>query len=161
MADERLTICLNLKGAQPSQWARYNFNSMAKIGGKYVGANDQGLFALNTGGHDNGDPIDAFLELVTSDWGIAHQKRIRSLYVGFETDGDLIISVKDDDDNERNYVISPHHTANKQHSARVPGSRDGKGRYWSIRIDNVNGSDFSIDMIEVIPIVLNRRPAAA
>lgn len=160
MADY-LGLCLNLKGGQLSQWANYNFNSMATIGGQPVGANDEGLFKLNTGGHDNGQNIEAFFELVTSDWGLPGQKRIRSWLVGYEADGDLTLTVKDDDGNERTYVLEPNHGANQQHSAKVPGARDGKGRYWMIRVDNVNGSDFSIDSLMVLPIVLNNKPSGA
>ena len=158
---DRLCLCLNLEGEQLSQWANYNFNSMAKIGENYVGADAAGLFKLNTGGHDNTEPIEAFFELVTSDWGVPNQKRIRSLYFGYETDGEIMVTVRDDDDNERNFLLNANHLSNDQHSAKVFGARDGKGRYWMIRIDNVNGSDFSMDHIEVVPVILNRRPAGA
>lgn len=156
-----LTLCLNLRGEQLSQFRAYDFNSFAKIGDKYVGANASGLFVLDEYDTDAGLPIDAFFELVNSDWGIPNQKRIRSMTIGYESDGDLLVTVKDDDDTERNFLLSPNHLASKQHSARVPGARDGKGRYWLIRVGNVNGSDFSIDQIEVVPVVLNRRPPGA
>lgn len=156
-----LGLCLNLKGGQLSQWANYNFNSMAKVGDTYVGAGEDGLFTLNSSQDDDGTPIEAFFELPDSDWGIASQKRIRSMYVGYEANGNLLLTVKDDNGNERNYTLAPNHAANQQHSAKVPGARDGKGRYWMIRIDNVNGADFSIDDIRVIPIILNRKPSGA
>ncbi|MEE4113546.1 MAG: hypothetical protein V2I40_12080 [Desulfobacteraceae bacterium] len=156
-----LSLCLNLKGGQLSQWQNYDFNSMAKIGGQYVGAGESGLFTLDSGDFDSGMPIEAFFELATSDWGIPNQKRIRTLYFGYESDGNLMVTVRDDDGNERFFTLAPNHSANLQHSAKVPGARDGKGRYWMIRVDNVNGSDFSVDSIHVLPIVLNRRPAAA
>ena len=160
MADY-LGLCLNLKGGQLSQWANYNFNSMTKIGGQYIGANELGLFQLNTGNDDAGNAIEAFFELVTSDWGIPGQKRIRSWYVGYEADGDLLLTVKDDDGNERMWTLEPIHSDNQQHGVKGWGARDGKGRYWMIRIDNVNGADFSIDNIMVLPIILNGKPSGA
>jgi hypothetical protein len=160
MADY-LGLCLNLKGGQLSQWANYNFNSMTKIGNQYVGAGENGLMQLNTGDDDAGSAIEAFFELVTSDWGIPGQKRVRSWYVGYEADGDLMLTVKDDDGNERAYLLEPNHSDNQQHGAKVWGARDGKGRYWMVRIDNVNGSDFSIDDIKILPIVLNSKPSGA
>lgn len=158
---EHLGLCLNLKGGQLSQWANYNFNSMTKVGDYYVGAGEDGLFQLNTDDDDAGMGIVAFFELPYSDWGIANQKRIRSLYVGYEANGDLLLTVKDDDANERNYILHPNHTANQQHGAKMPGARDGKGRYWMIRVDNINGADFSMDDIKVLPVVLNRKPSGA
>ena len=156
-----LGLCLNLKGNQLSQWANYDFNSMAKIGDHYVGAGENGLCILNSGDFDQGQPIEAFFELATSDFGIPEQKRIRAMYFGYESDGNLMVTVKDDDGTERSFSLSPNHTANLQHGAKVNGARDGKGRYWMVRVDNVNGSDFSVDSIQVLPIVLNRRPSAA
>jgi hypothetical protein len=156
-----LSLCLNLKGNQLSQWQNCDFASMAKIGGQYVGAGESGLMRLESGDFDNGAPIEAFFELATSDWGVSEQKRVRALYLGYESDGNLMVTVRDDDGNERSFTVAPNHSANLQHSAKVSGARDGKGRYWMIRVDNVNGADFSIDSIHVLPVVLNRRPSAA
>jgi hypothetical protein len=158
---EHLGICLNLKGGQLSQWANYNFNSMVRIGDNHVGAGDNGLIKLNNGEIDNTTPIEAFFELVKSDWGIAHQKRIRYIHIGFECDGDLLLTAKDDDGNEIVYEVNPNHAPDQQHSAKVPGSRAAKGRYWTMRIENINGSDFSIDMIKVRPVILARKPSLA
>lgn len=160
MADY-LGLCLNLKGGQLSQWANYNFNSMAKIGGRYVGAGESGLMQLNTGDNDAGTMIEAFFELATSDWGMPEQKRVRSWYVGYEADGDLILTAKDDGGNERSWTLEPIFSDNQQNGTKVWGARDGKGRYWMVRIDNVNGSDFSVDDIKILPIVLGRKPSSA
>ena len=157
-----LTLCLNLEGLQHSQWANWDFNSMAKVGDKYVGASENGIYEIDTGGHDDGAPIEAFFELPTSDWGVSFQKRIRSFYVGYETDGgDLALTARDDEGRERTYLLKANHSGNLQHGAKVFGARDCKGRYWMIRIDNINGTDFSIDHIEVVPVILGRKPSGA
>ena len=157
-----LTLCLNLEGIQHSQFANYNFNSMARIGKTYVGANENGIYEIDTGGSDDGTPIEAFFELPTSDWGVSFQKRVRSFYVGYEIDGgDLALVVRDDDGHERTFLLSAIHPANFQHGVKVFGARDMKGRYWMIRIENVDGADFSIDHIEVVPVILGRKPSGA
>ena len=160
MADY-LGLCLHLKGGQLSQWANYNFNSMAKIGNQYVGAGENGLMKLESGDLDNTEAIDAFFELVTSDWGIPAQKRIRSIYVGYEANGDLTLTVKDDDGRSYTFSLQPNHADNEEHGVKLPGWRKGKGRYWMFRIDNVNGSDFSVDSMMVLPIILHRKPSGA
>ena len=157
----RLGLCLHLLGEQLSQYANYNFNSMCRFGDKYLGANTSGIFELDSGNTDAGTAIEAFFELVTTDMGIDQQKRIRSAYLGCETDGNLMLTVKDDEGNERHYTVKPNHIGNLQQTSKVSIGRDGKGRYWMFRIDNVQGCDFGINSITVVPIILNRRPAAA
>ncbi len=154
-----LGLCLQLDRLALSQYANFNFNSMCKFGDTYLGADENGIFELETGDLDDTETIEAFFELVTSDWGIQNQKRIRSLYIGYESDGNLLVTWKDDDDNERSYVLKPNHIPNKQHSAKIPGARDGKGRYWMLRIDNMDGADFSIDRVDVTPVVLGSKPS--
>ena len=156
-----LALCLNLKGGQLSQWANYNFNSMVKIGNQYVGAGEDGLMKLETGDFDNSSIIEAFFELITSDWGIPAQKRIRSMYVGYETNGDLTMTVKDDDGKSIVFTLRPNHADNEQHGVKLPGWHKGKGRYYMFRVDNVNGSDFSFDSMMVLPIILHRKPSGA
>lgn len=157
-----LTLCLNLEGIQHSQFANYNFNSMARIGKTYVGANENGIYEIDTGGSDDGTPIEAFFELPTSDWGISFQKRLRSAYAGYETDGgDLAITFRNDEGHERTFLLTANHTGNLQHGTKVFGARDMKGRYWMVRVDNINGADFSIDHIEVVPVILGRKPSGA
>lgn len=156
---EYLGLCLGLEKVAPTQYRSYNFNSMCKFGDIHLGANGSGIFILDSGDLDATDDIEAFFELVTSDWGIPNPKRIRSLYVSYETNGNLMLTLKDDDGNQRNYMLDPIHLANKQHTAKVTIGRDGRGAYWMVRIDNVNGSDFSVDRIQAVPIVLGKKPS--
>lgn len=150
---------MELTASRVSQYEGYNFNSMCKFEDVYLGAGDNGIMVLDSGHSDNTSKIEAFFELVTSDFGSEHQKRIRSVYIGGETNGELQLTLKDDDENERHFVISPNHSGNQQHTMKVSAGRNGKGRYWMFRIDNVNGSDFSVDSITILPILMNRKPS--
>jgi hypothetical protein len=156
-----LGLCLELTGKRASQYANYNFNSMCKFNGAYLGANESGIFTLDSGDLDGTDQIEAFFELLTSDYGVANQKRWRSMYIGYETEGNLTLIVKDDDNNERSYTLEPIFAGLEQHGQKVGIGRDGKGRYWMIRIENVNGVDFSVDRIAGIPVILGRKPPGA
>lgn len=156
-----LGLCLELSGLRASQYANYNFNSMCKFNGYYLGANESGIFMLDSGDLDNTAQIEAFFELVTSDYGVPNQKRWRTMYIGYETEGNLTLIVKDDDNNERQYTLEPIFAGLEQHSGKVSIGRDGKGRYWMVRIENVNGVDFSVDRITGIPVILGKKPAGA
>ena len=153
---EKLTLNINLSILAVTQFCNYNFNSFCKIGDKYFGASDSGIFELE-GDNDNGTDIDAFFELPVSDFGIENVKRIRKLYVGYEAKDDLTVTVKDNEDNARSYTLS-YLDYDRQNGGQVDVGRDGLGRYWQIRIDNTNGCYFAIDSIDLLPVILGRKP---
>ena len=153
---DKLTLSVNLSNPSIVQWCDFDFNSFCRIGEKFYGANDSGIFEL-TGDSDNGENIDAFFELLNSDFGISNMKKIRSMYVGGEANGGLTLTLKDDENNLRLYTLNLT-SGNVQSSGKVAVDRAGIGRYWQIRIDNVGGAYFAIDSIEVLAIILGRKP---
>lgn len=161
----KLGICLALAGKQCSQYANYNFNSMCSFAGRYLGANENGIFEIDGADRDhsdtlNSEPIEAYIDLPTSDWGIDNQKRVRSCLLGLETDGQMVLTLTDDEGKKYRYDIEPNFVANQQHGVRVTAGRNnGKGRYWNVRLENVNGADFSLNRLTVYPVILGVRPA--
>ena len=153
---EKFALSINLSNLAVTQFCNYNFNSFCRIGDKYFGASNSGIFEL-TGEDDTGTSIEAFFELLVSDFGISNVKRIRKLYIGYETKSDLIVTVKDNDDNERTYTLS-YLDYDRQNGSQVNIGRDGLGRYWQVRIDNTSGCYFAIDSIELLLTVLGRKP---
>ena len=156
---EYLGIAMRLNNLAISQYCKYDFDSMVKFGDIYLGAGEEGLFTLEDADTDDGVEIDAVIEFPTTDFGISHQKRVRSLHVGYESGGDMTLTLYNDDDNERVYTLVPVNSSNKQHGSKVKINRDGKGRYWTVRIENVDGCDFSLNMIEAIITILARKPS--
>ena len=154
-----LSVCLN--NLAVSQYCNHKFDSMVKFGGKYLAAGRDGIFTLDDAETDGGATIDSIVELPLTDFGISHQKRLRSIYIGYETEGSLKLTVTNDEGNEREYTLTALKTGNIQHGGKVSVNRDGKGRYWKLKIENVNGCDFSLDMIEVIPVILWRKPSGS
>lgn len=155
MAKTCIAIVMRLENQAVSQYDNYSFNSFCKIGDTYFGASSSAIYSLG-GEDDNGTDIDAIFALVLSDWGVSNVKRIRKIYVGYETDGDITVKVKNDNDNERSYTME-YNLYDRQNGNVVNVGRDGIGRYWLIRLDNVDGCDFAIDSIEVLPTILNSR----
>ena len=155
---EKFTLNINLANFAATQFCNYNFNSFCKIGDKYFGASEDGMFEL-TGDKDDETEIDAFFELIISDFGISNVKRLRAVYIGCEVKGSLVLKVKDNEDNERTYTLS-HITSGYDRQTGIKGSigRDGIGRYWQIRIDNTKGCYFAINSIEVIANILGKHP---
>ena len=140
-----------------TQYVNYNFDAMCKFGDAHLGCNELGIFEL-TGSSDDNIEIDAFFELLTTDFGIPNQKRIRKAYLGYEASGSLVLEVKDDENNIRRFTLENALDDQRQHGVRVSVGRDGKGRYWSFKIENVGGCDFSVDSMNALITVLARKP---
>lgn len=144
-----LTLSTNLvtKNAT-TQFVGYDFNSMVSFNGKQIAAHDSGLFELG-GDTDDGVDIDAYFEPVLSDFGDAHPKRIRFLYLGYEADGQITVTTSDglpeESAESETKTITPRFSG--QQRVRISVTRALHGRYWSFRIANKNGSDFSVDSI--------------
>jgi hypothetical protein len=158
---EYLGLAIRLNNLAASQYCRYNFDSMVKFGDMYLGAGEEGLFTLEDADTDNGADIDAIIEFPMTDLGISHQKRFRSLHVGYETGGEIIVTLYNDEGNDRRYILPSANISNKQHGSKVKVNRDGKGRYWTVRIENTAGCDFSLNMIEAIITILARKPSGS
>lgn len=139
-----------------SQYLGWPFTSMAQIGDTYFGAGPDGLYQIG-GDTDDGVDIDCRIETPTFDGGAVNQKRIRSIYLGGKFSGEMILTALDDEDNEREYAVGSPEASN-QRSLKVPVGRDGKGRYWQVRLENEDGADFSVDTIDVNLLVLPMRP---
>ena len=153
-----LCLCIQLNILAVSQYTNYGFDSLCRFNGQYLAAGGDGIFVIDEVDNDKGIDINSIIELVKTDFGISHQKRLRSAYVGYETSGSLKLTLLNDDENERVYTLSST-IGQLQHGGKISINRDGKGRYWTFKIENVEGCDFSLDNIEIIPIVLGRKPS--
>lgn len=147
------TIRTNILRTALTQYTNFDFNSMMMFNGVMLGASDVGLYKLNCGNDDNGVNIDAYFIPITTDFGINNPKRLRFIYFGYESDGDIKIGVTPDEKDEKDYDIES--TKIGQQRRRIPITRDQVGRYWKFKISNVDGSDFSVDSISLIGMILN------
>lgn len=154
MADDRLGTRLNLKRVALSQYGNFNFNSMAVMNGVPIGASSDGIFSLFDAETDNGTYIASIVETVLTNFGIISKKRPRRLYVSLEASGLLLIKMKADDGEYESYNFNPKKEGQMEHRTPLSVSSFQKGDYWMIRIENVDGADFSIDDLSALMIVL-------
>ena len=151
----RLTLALNLRKVFPYQWENFDFGSLFDFNGTPIGMNEDGLFSLFDADNDAGANINAFFELVKSDYGVQQSKRIRRFFLGLETSGNMVIKTTSDDLIERTYLAPSTLTGQKQHRSMAIGGRsDQQGYYWTIRVENQDGCDFSIDSISALIMIL-------
>jgi len=153
-----LALRLNFEGKAPTQYENYSFESMAFLGDRPIGIDENGIYELFAGDSDNGENIEAYFNLPQSNLRSSYNKRLRSIYLGCRADGDLLVTIRDDDENEHTYQMHPTKVG-KQHTSKLPCGRNfHKGCYYSVRIGNVNGSYFDIDYMQIVPIMLARQP---
>jgi len=151
-----LTVSMNCKIKAVTQYADFNFNSFCRFKGKVLGANSSGIFEL---GQRTGETISAYFNLMTSNFGIPLQKRIRAVRVRGEAATKLTLTLTDDEGDDTSRDLLFEKEGGHQSEALAYGRRGSKGMHWSIQIANQDGSDFSIDEIRVTPVVLaSRRP---
>ena len=145
-----ITLDTNLKAnAATTQYVDYAYNSLVKIGGKFFLAGDTGLFEV-TGSSAFEETVTAYFEIPTMDFNISNAKRLRAVYIGYEADGNLVLTISTELGLSDVYSIPA--TSAGQHARRIMISRKLKGRYWTFQIKGV-GIRFSVDEISVLPIV--------
>lgn len=154
MADDRLTLCLSLGQSAPSQFANYNFRGLCKFGDKLLGGNEDGLFELDSGDLDVTNKINAHIRTGPTDFGAEEEKRLRRAYVSFRTDGRMRMSVSADGKDDIKQDITPHNSNLDMVHQKVTGGRDIRGKYLDLKLANVEGSDFTINEVKAVLVVL-------
>lgn len=136
------------------QYDHFNFNSMCRIGSRYYGARDDGIYQLD-GDTDAGEEISWFMSLPQTDNGTAFFKRVPRVYMGIRNDGAIYIRTLTDGGAQRVYLFRKR--AESLAGAGETLGRGVKSRYWGYDLIGVDGADFELDQIEFFPIVLGRR----
>ena len=154
MAEDRLSVALNLRRLALSQYGEFNFESMTVFGGVALGVNSDGLYSLFDADDDNGTNIDAIFETVTTDFGVPSKKKLRRAYIAGETSGNIVFKFKADDGDYKSYTLTPAQLSQLQHRCRLHLQHTQRGNYWMLRVENVDGCDFSIDSVDILTIIL-------
>jgi len=143
-SDNGLGLCLNIRNLAVTQHNCYPFNSFTSLMGSIYGSNTDGIFKIQRGN----------IAANATFWiNMSRTERIRFLQFHGEFSGSLRVTVKCDDGTTRYYIATPRKLGLKQHEFKIAIRRDnGIGTYYAITVENINGSDFSLDRIEITPI---------
>ena len=160
-----LTVAINLNTLAPSQYENYNYNSFCELNGKVYGASSSGIFELETGEVDinsniSTTPIAAEIQIGPTDLGIRTEKRLRKCVVSLEADGPVKMSVQANEESGGAVEVQqiPGSKESKEHAIQLPFVREMRGRYFTFNFQNINGSHFSLNNIEVFIEILLRKP---
>ena len=131
------------------------FNSVARLGALFIGANENGLYLLGAY-TDDGAAIQALAKFPMQDEDGAMLRRVESMVVGYRADGDMRLTVETDDADPQEYVLESV-GGTECHPARVKIGKGMKGRYWTMTLENIEGADFATDKVDLDWQNLSRR----
>lgn len=150
---------VNARTGAVSNYSNFPFNSMAKVGSKYLATSPDGVYEL-AGTNDDGVDISASVILPTTQLSTEEvpddvMKRLPTAYLGVSTAGDLVLRVTAN--GVDNYYTLTGTTATGVHTGRMMLGRGVAARYWDFELTNVNGADFTLESITFHPVALARR----
>jgi hypothetical protein len=153
---------VNVANKAFSTYTGLPFNSMAKIGRTYFGTGPSGLYRLFEGDDADGEPIIAEVRSGMFKMGTNRLKRMPSVYLGLTADGRTVLKVVTTDaktgaKHEWWYERSGRPLSGSFRNDRVKLGRGLRGEYWQWALVNADGADFSLDVVELFPLILESR----
>lgn len=137
-------VVINLANRSITEYSNYEFTSFARHGDKILATGAGGVYLLE-GDTDNGTPISSYIKTVKDDFGSSSLKNVSDCYVGFKG-GNLTVQASYDGVSGSRQGVG---MANKFSNKKANLSKGESGRYFELKLSNVNGSDFDIDTIEL------------
>jgi hypothetical protein len=138
---------INTENLAPSQHMGLNFNSACVFNGKTLFAGISGI-VINEGDDDLGVAIDAYFQIPSASGDTLRQKRFRKLHVIGYFDGKVAIT------NIANESTGTTVTTNSMpptyQEVEVPLNYTDSGEIVAFKFANVDGSDFSFDLIQAV-----------
>ena len=151
----RTTILLNTHNFAASQFFNHQANSACVFDGQLLFATNEGLF-LSTGDNDGHETvgeaevpiqINAYIVPPTSDFGYRGQKSPRSMILGGNFDGQMQVSVTDEQGVTRDY---PTPALDGDDGVKIALRSDQRSRYHKVKVANVDGADFSLESADMV-----------
>jgi hypothetical protein len=113
-----LGLWFNIKGERLTQASGLPFNSGCRAVGHTLVAGPEGIYSLS-GNTDDGAEISAAFATCRSDFGIKNTKRIRKLFFGMQTGGNLTVRIVADENSERTFIVTAPSTINRQGGTKL------------------------------------------
>jgi len=145
------TWAMNVRTGAVTEYGNFVFNSFARIGNKYYGASDTGIYEL-LGDTDAGAAIIARIKSGFLQFGGTQLSRLKQAYIAARGEGGFVLKITTGDGLSYTYSID---TRNMR-STRVHMGKGQRARYFAFELIS-EGQDFDLDTLEFVPIVVERR----
>lgn len=149
---------VNTTNLAPSEYSNFPFNAMCRLGQRYYGTSEQGLYLLD-GDTDDGDPIMASIVSGELDFNSPELKRIERAYVGRTPAGRMVMKITATENGvrtERWYgAVNP--SGDTAEQVRFKFGRGVRTQYMQFELVNADGDDFNPDRIHFDVVELSRR----
>lgn len=147
---EYLVLVMNTKNMAVSEYDWSGFNSFAYFNGEYLGAKSGSIHVLS-GDDDAGSVIASEIKLGQIP---VDSIKPRDVYVLGRATGMMALTIEADEDTEKEVKIAYMLETLNLDRAKIP--RGIKPTYFSLSLENKNGSDFDIDAIQIYAERLSR-----
>ena len=153
-------VVMNTDTMAVSEYSNYDFVSFANFNGMTIALHRDGNIYQLGGDSDNGSEIDAVFETGMDDMGTGKSKRLLGLTVGLRSDGET--QYRQHRFNDYGEYISIDSTEEETIETRkLPSEKTQLSRVYGIEFSNVDGSDFSVDSMELDVRLSPRRSGGA
>lgn len=133
---------INASSYALSLYEDFDFIAFTRCNGSTYAIKQDGLYLL-AGQTDNGQLINAEIDIGAKDWGAPNSKRVSSAYVGIRSDGDVYLKVVVDDKYTNVYRFEE-----AQSQRRSFMAKGVTGRYWRMKLVLEDISYAEIDSLE-------------
>lgn len=150
--DSFTTWAMNTRTGAVSEYDNYAFNSFARVGNKYIGANSSGLYELR-GDTDAGAAIVSTLKGAYLQFGGTHLSRLKEAYIAATGDEAVfVLKIETLDGASYTYRVDTRSGRN----TKVHMGKGQRARYFAYTLISA-GQDFTLDTLEFVPITVQRR----
>jgi hypothetical protein len=144
---DTLTLVMNTDTLDsPVTYSNWDWNSIIQINGITYVCDSTGLYQVG-GTLDKGTThISSYFVIPDTDLGSPSLKTVTDIYLGVKGGP---VGVKTFHDETYSLPDSAFSTSGEIKTKRLSFSKGMKQRYWGVRVENVDGSDFKIDSLEL------------
>lgn len=147
-----LQYATNLATGAVGRYEDFGFTGFARNDHHSYGFRSDGVYQLATGRTDDGELIQALVDFAAEDFGTSMSKRVDSIYVGLDTDGQVYVRLTDDFDRQVVY-----RTRQRKQTYRTDPKKGVTARFWRMRLEIVDATYATLDNVEWLPVSTGRR----
>lgn len=145
---EAVQYATNVLTGAVSRYEGFDFVSFTNVGQDTYAAAENGIYRVT----HNSEPLQAAIEFAAVGIGSGNGKRLDSIYLGLDTDGETFLRVTGDDGREHTYKA-----VGRGGMLRGQMAKGVKSRHWDVRMEVVDATSLDLDRIEWLMPISARR----